>query len=202
VRTVRSYPSSTSSSYSSLFTCFFVLVRIIFQIRLQLAALGAPLIGDTRYWPAAGCLDEDDDDDSNDEHEVGEDYRDDIDATHSSSSVKKSNVYEKKHSSTSSNSNSSSGYAAIAGADKEGSNGPSTSSRLPSPLEEGNLGVVLGPQPELVALHCLSVQFSGGDSSNKDNNLGDGADLSSSNSPLAMPFPIEARSPVPWWRLP
>ena len=61
-------PASSYSFSSNPPSLFEVRLRLItgrtHQIRLQLSAAGAPLVGDTRYIPVAGMLDDTDDTDA------------------------------------------------------------------------------------------------------------------------------------------
>jgi len=156
------------------------------QIRLQLAALGAPLIGDTRYWPAAGCLDNDSED------EVGDE---DNNVDTRSSSIANGSALKNNSGSIRSSSN---GDVAIAGAIQDGNEVPTSSELQLLPLDKGR--VVLGPQPELVALHCLSVEFNDITDSSSHEDFSSGDAVNPSSLSTAMRCPIVAKSPAPWWR--
>lgn len=122
------------------------------------------MVGDTRYWPAAGRLDGDGDDDdcvSRDDDDVIN-IRDDVGG----------DIGGKGGTGGGTGGSTGGGGALLE------SNQELVASRLQPEL------VVLGPQPELVALHCLSVQFYDGGGA----------------SPTASGLPEAARSSVPWWR--
>jgi RNA pseudouridylate synthase len=128
-------PDGDSDSDSDCGKYFECKIRLItgrtHQIRLQFAAIGRPIVGDTRYEPVAGLLDDLDDDLNN------------IDSTNSNSN---------SNSNSNRNSNSdSSNYNNIDADDSE------RRSLLSSHTKVGDGSQLFGREPKRIALQCESL---------------------------------------------